>query len=527
MKHQTSSVDALPDSGSRPLARSRILAWVIAAAAITLPITVQVPRNPDVWWELAIGKYTLQHGIPRVEPFSFLPTAHGWVAQQWLYTILMAVLHSGTNFAPIMLLTGIAASLAFAVAAMAIPKEDHIPGPPRAIAIILATIIAGQVLGIRAQIATLLFTAVTLLVLTAWRGGNRRIVVLLPPLVLLWVNVHAGFFIGLALMALFLVNELFERWKKMNMGHNGSLPWLGGAAAGSLVLSLVNPSGPGIYPYLLETYQSSSQLIVEWQSPSFHNLFFQLLELSFILLVVLWIYARDLDHLDVVLAMVFAVLTLDAQRNVSLLCVVITPQLAKYGWPMWQRVMVRFGSLAGKAKALPRSRPVMPLALVIIPAAVITLAGIAAALPTTQPAYVSKSIGKLYPVSATSYVLASLPPGHIYTVWTWGGYLAYRIPNGRRVFIYGEAGIFGQYDIGQYLNIDLVRSSWRATLERWHIDTAIVPLTSQEAALFREAGWQARCIDQPAGAVVFFHTKHPVLLPTSSPAPPITAPACK
>ena len=62
-------------------------AWVIGAAVLSLVLTVQPFRDSDVWWHLAIGHYILAHGIPAVEPFSFLHAANPWVGQQWLYEV--------------------------------------------------------------------------------------------------------------------------------------------------------------------------------------------------------------------------------------------------------------------------------------------------------------------------------------------------------------------------------------------------------------------------------------------------------
>ena len=66
------------------------LAWIAAAAIVVLVLTVQPFSNTDVWWNLALGRLITTSGIPAHEPFSFLPAAHAWVGQQWLYEVTLA-----------------------------------------------------------------------------------------------------------------------------------------------------------------------------------------------------------------------------------------------------------------------------------------------------------------------------------------------------------------------------------------------------------------------------------------------------
>ncbi|MGA8634883.1 MAG: hypothetical protein WB805_08520, partial [Candidatus Dormiibacterota bacterium] len=76
-------------SADRRASASRIV-WIAAAAIVVLVLTVQPFSNTDVWWHLALGRLITTAGIPAHEPFSFLPAAHAWVGQQWLYEVTIA-----------------------------------------------------------------------------------------------------------------------------------------------------------------------------------------------------------------------------------------------------------------------------------------------------------------------------------------------------------------------------------------------------------------------------------------------------
>ncbi len=64
--------------------------------------------------------------------------------------------------------------------------------------------------GVRPQVLSLLLTSLWLLILER-SERNPKLLWWTLPLTLLWVNLHAGFALGLALSALFLAGELVER----------------------------------------------------------------------------------------------------------------------------------------------------------------------------------------------------------------------------------------------------------------------------------------------------------------------------
>ena len=59
-------------------------------------------------------------------------------------------------------------------------------------------------------------------------------------------------------------------------------------------------------------------------------------------------------------------------------------------------------------------------------------------VPQLSPSAAASYEATTYPEAAAGYVAAHFPGQRIYTVDTWGGYLAYRFPDGRVVFLYDE-----------------------------------------------------------------------------------------
>lgn len=548
-----------PEPGAR---RSRAVgaAWLIGAFALSLVFTVQFFRYGDEWWHIALGRLILSGGIPASEPFSFVPTQHPWVEQQWLYEVTLAVLVriGGDGLASLAL--GLVGSLALLLAAVSVPRSARVPRGWSAAALILGTVMAGMALGVRAETVSALGVAATLLVVRRWRDGSRRAVWLLPPIYLLWANLHAGFVAGLAVLAITLLihRPRLARARTAALSETTSLAVIAvGAAAGAVVggliagaaalvalwallrpvpvdpgvsrrplllaslaataVTLINPAGPAIYGYIAETLANPllSQFVSEWQSPNFHDTLTRLIEVVAALLPLLWILARRVRVPDALLAAVLFLATLQAVRNVSLFAVVSIPMLAEYGAAAWA---VRAPDALRRRFRL---RPAVGLAL--IGCAAVTAASISVVAPRLTPAAAAHFESTNEPEAAADYAAAHFPGQRLLSSDTDAGYLAYRFPTGRVVFVYDEIGIFGVGPITDYRDISVLAPGWQSLLTRYDLHHAILGAESADTSALLELGWTVNCYDPESGRVVMSSGGVP---PPTTPALPSSAPSC-
>jgi hypothetical protein len=500
--------------GSR--ARTARLAWLLGGAGLTLAFTTQPFRDPDVWWHLAIGRLITAHGIPSVEPFSFLPAAHAWGGQQWGYEVMLARLVGAGGPGLAMLVMGALGSAALLVAALARPRRLQVPAAWLAASMVTCGLVAAQVMGVRGQVITIVGTALVLLVAGRWREGSTATVWALPPLFAVWANLHAGFVTGLALLLLVATTVAVHRRVVAGSEASARLRPLLLATAASALLTLATPAGPHLYGYVAQTFGNPTltQNITEWMPPDFHAWDMRLFELVAAGLLVLWTLHRRPDPLDVVLAGVAFAATLQAQRNVALFAIVALPQLAGYGWQAW----------TAHHTAMRRARTALPPALALACAAAVCTASVVAIAPRLTRSAAADYEAQHEPKAAADYVASHLAGQRLYSTYEWGGYLAYRFPDQRAVYIYGESAVFGSARLQQYLDIHLVRSAWRQRLGDAGIHAAVVPSASQETTAFLEAGWTVSCHDSAGGAVVMQSGGAP---PTTLPPDPATAPACR
>ncbi|HZS14019.1 MAG TPA: hypothetical protein VFC09_05425 [Candidatus Dormibacteraeota bacterium] len=494
-------------------------AWVLGAAGVSLIATVQALRDPDVWWHLAVGNLIRAHGIPSHEPFTFLGAPNPWIGQQWGYEVLLSFMFGVGAWLP-MLVMGLVASAAFVVAVRSAPRSLRVPGPFLAGGLLLSVVVAGTFVGVRGQVITLLGTAITLWVLARWREGSVRALWALPPLFLLWANLHAGFITGFGVIL--LVALTVAVWRRIRPGVEPAArlrPLLVAAAIGAIA-TLLNPAGVHLYPYILDTFTNPTLTsnITEWLPPDFHLTALRIFEIEAVLLVVLWVLSRRPDPIDVVLGIATLAASLQAQRNVAVFAVVAAPQVARYGWLVWISWQQR-----PRVAAFSRPRPALPALML---AAVVTAAAVVAhVVPISRASAVSQDMAHNWPVAAADYVAAHDAGQRMYSLYEWGGYLADRFPTQRTVYIYGESAVFGSDRLQQYLDIHLVRPDWRSQLEDPRMTVAIVPAASQEATAFLEIGWTTQCHDAASDAVVM-HASTLGVGPAHTPPDPRSAPSC-
>jgi hypothetical protein len=496
-------------------------AWILGAAALTLAATVQPLRDPDVWWHLTLGNLIRAHGIPSHEPFTFLGAPNPWVGQQWGYEVLLSLM-MGVGAWLAMVVMGLVGTGAYVVAVRTLPRQVRVPGPFLGASLVLSCLVGGSILGVRGQVVTVLFSAVTLWVLARWRDGSTRVLWLLPPLMAVWANLHAGFINGTALCV--VVAVAVAVWRRIQPGAvpQARVGLLLAATAAGVVATLANPAGVHLYPYIASTFLNPTltQGITEWASPNFHDWWLRLFELQAMLLVVLWALSRRPDPVDVVLGLLTVAMTLQAQRNLPIFAVVAAPQVARYGWAAWS---------AWRPARAPRRRTGRPLPTWPAFAAVALLAlavGVIDIVPTTRPAAVADDVAHRYPVAAADYVAAHLPGQRLYSLYEWGGYLVHRFPTQHTVYIYGESAVFGSDRLQRYLDIHLVRNDWRDVLYADGMRAAIVPAANQEVAALLEIGWTTSCYDQLSGAVVMQAPPAGAARATTPPPDPTTAPPC-
>jgi hypothetical protein len=185
----------------------------VIAFCLTFALLLFLPQllnDGDTLWQIRTGEWILNHrAIPAIDPFSYTAGNRPWFAHEWLAETWLALAWRAGGMQGVMVLAATAVGLTAAILLHYLRR--FLPG-----IYAVAALIVGLSNAAPSMLARPHLLAWPCLVL--WCGGlvaaraNRTTPSLwLLPVMLLWVNLHGSFFIGLLLPAGFMVEALFDR----------------------------------------------------------------------------------------------------------------------------------------------------------------------------------------------------------------------------------------------------------------------------------------------------------------------------
>lgn len=493
------------------LTLDKLLTLIVFIAIFTM--AARIPTDTDSWWHLQAGRWIVENqAIPTADPFSHTRLGEPWIDHGWLAQAVMFLFWNGLGYAGLVLLLAALVTAAFLFAFLQCREANPWL---RAFILILAAITSGIIWAVRPQMVSFLLASVVAYVLYRYKHGSRRIIWLLPLILLLWVNVHGGFAVGFILMVAYLfgetVNWVIKRWQNpaVSLEHDElralSLRQIGVLALvmGICFLLLpLNPNGVLMWSYPFRTVNIGvlQDFIVEWQSPNFHE--FYLHPFIWLLLAGLAAFGlagRRADFTDLTLVALFAYMSLLAVRNIPLFALVTAPIIARYA----TFALARW--LGPQAAALRKGTQTKPALLVnwALLVVVLLLALVRISEPVTAAANEAAQAESL-PVGAVAYLLAERPLGPIFNDYNWGGYLIWRLPE-YPVFVDGRTDLYDDAFLRDYLLIDMAGNGWEEKLVDYGINLAVISVDSPLAkAMAESANWQV--IYQDELSFIFSHT---------------------
>jgi len=294
--------------------------------------------DPGVGWHLKTGEYILDTGhVPTEDPFLYYTEPRKWVSDQWLSDVFLSSLHARGSWP---LVYGVL-TVIFLFIFFFFLYRGAVNHTGSLIASSFSTLLAFKLAQIHfilrpVMFGFLLFTLVYLKIFklhTSLQNDGTRAALIelkyayffLPPLFMLWANLHPSFILGLLFICLLpaaLIAEkiLFEQ-------SSGSLNTrffllLFGLPAICFLATLINP-------YFLELHTSilalgSNEFFMnyhmEWQSPDFKAFEGLLFQIILLIIVASYFFAdergRRIPIFEFLILVIFAVL---AARSVRML----------------------------------------------------------------------------------------------------------------------------------------------------------------------------------------------------------------
>ncbi len=428
--------------------------------------------DADIGWHIRTGDWILaHHTVPGHDLFSFSKPDAPWFAWEWLSDIVFALLFRAAGLKGVALFAG----AVIAVYSTIVLRHAFWRGANVIVAlpVVLLGVGASSVHFLaRPHIFTFLFLALAFWALDVDRRENTRCVWLLVPLSVVWVNLHGGFFIFLACLALLAVGCAMEaawgvrRWAAM---RRYSLLW---AACGAA--SLINPYGIKLHLHVMEYLRSGwiRDNVQEFLAPSFRGegeLQFEAILIGGLLVAALLIQARRLSEALWIVFLAHSALT--SLRHAPLFCVAAVPLIAGELSSLWNGVAWKLPRRSLLATLHDMGRDLAPpfrRNTVWMPAVIVVLA----LAPLNWPRDFPKD---LFPGALIARHAQRLSTARVLTTDQWADYLIFRNYPQQRVYLDGRSDFYGETLGKEYLGVLQLSSGWRNTMERRRFDAVLLP----------------------------------------------------
>jgi len=452
----------------------------------------------DFWWHLKTGEYIVRNfSIPRIDFYSFTVPGKPWVAHEWLSEVIFYLVYSRAGFNTLIFIFTVLTVLAFWIVFRRTRAHPFVKG----FAVLLSVWSILPTMGVRPRTFTLLFAAIYLAVLHRFvRERETRAIWWLVPLMILWVNLHAGFLLGLVLIGVAIAGVVLDAWfagEKL-ASQLPRLKTLALVFVACLVAVNLNPQGPRIFLFPFEFFLSPVQQdqIVDWLSPDFHQKeLFPLLALIMLTIASLALSPKRVRPSELLLYLATLYMTLKSNRHMAILALVAGPMLADYlqHWLDTTRFTRTFGE--SRSASTGRRKVIFNLILLVpLIACLIKLKSVIYSPPT------QKQVG--VPLNAVSFLKANGITGNTFTDPNiWGGYLIWETPS-NPVYIDGRIDMYGDEFIREYLGIIRGLTRWQEPFDKYDVQVALVsPTTPLRLQLEQSPQWQQLYRDEMA--VVF------------------------
>ena len=449
----------------------------------------------DYFWHLKTGEYiVLQRALPVGDIFSSTHLGQPWVLHEWLFEVVLYLMFAWLGTFGVKLLTVAIGVFTLGLLFVLIQRITRSLSMALALLLLLLVPFYGG-LSPRPQLVTYFCFCFFLFVLVSYKYFGARVSLwLMPLLMVVWVNSHGGYVIGITLLGLFSICEWAGYW--FNLRRQASqkkhLVRLTQVTCATVAASLINPSifERWLYPFQV-LGMAANEYIAEWQSPNFHELGGKLYLLLVILFLLSYVYVkRKPDLTEVVVPTFFLATGFLAVRHIPLAVLAIAPFFALSLRRCEVRPLtnsLRGTYLAKTYKRLIDSGPELGKKEFFLNWTLLASLGITLSVyaPTFQAKNDEKLNNKL-PVNAASFVLANEISGNLFNTYEYGGYLIYRFWPDRKVFIDGRADMYGDKFVTDYIQIHDGKANWKNKFRALSIDYAIVGVDAPIRQLLRE-----------------------------------------
>jgi hypothetical protein len=443
----------------------------------------------DTGYHIRAGEWILHNfSIPRFDIFSFHTPSIPWTAHEWLSEVIMALIHQVSGLTGVVVFFTFLLALTFYLLFLYI--RDTGDNILIAVFVVLLATAASQIHWLaRPHVFSLLLFFVWYRILDEYRNEVRNRLYFLPPMMLLWVNLHGGFLAGFLLLGIFLAGEVpafFSRDNEMRQTARKRIKAFAVTSAVCVPIACINPYGFHIllFPFNLVSNKLIMDSVTEFMSPNFH----EPSPFKYLLLLLVAVLALSKEKLrltDLLLLLAFLNMSLFSVRYIPLFAIIAAPILVRY----MNLLLVSYG---GRPAALFKKKADNIAAVDASSGGIHwpLAAGIVVAWFTITGAVSYDFDPKTKPVAAVRFLEQANLPGNMFNNDEFGDYVIYAAWPRYKIFFDGRSDMYGTDRLKEYIKVTNFEDGWEKVLEKYRIEWIFFNTDSRFSRFLRERkGW--------------------------------------
>lgn len=474
---------ALPRSGAETQPFASRLLWLVSFPSMLggfLVVYVFASMraffvDPDVWWHLKDGQAILAtHHWATTDPYSFTAYGQPWMSCEWVGNILLASASRLGGFVGLdILLIVLGGAVIIALYYLGTVRSGNSKAGFLAAGLLCP--LAFPSFTLRPQMLGYLFLVLTMIALEFFRQGKHRAIWFLPLLMLVWINTHGSWIIGLGAIFAYWICGL----KEFEVGGIVAKAWTPSERRQiSFVFMLclavlpITPYGTRLaaYPFTVaSSLPVSITSVTEWWPMPFNTGTGKLFLLMLVGFLILQVSLRLSWRLEEFALLLFGIVTATIHMRFVLIFV-------PFCVPVLATILARW------LPAYDRSKEHYALNAVLI-------AAVIAAMVWYRPtqAGIHEKVAQSFPVGAVSYIRQHPVPEPMFNSYWFGGYLLWALGPEHKVFLDGRAELFEAGVLADYMHITYLKPGALKVMDNYQVKSCLMeadsPLATVLAAL--------------------------------------------
>jgi len=447
-------------------------------------------HDGDTGYHIRTGEIILKSWhVPTEDPFSNQRPPLKWTTHEWLAEVLMASIFKSAGLTGVVVFFALLLTIThWSLYYLLRSKSQNI------ILVTTITLLATASSSIhwlaRPHIFSLSLTLIWYYLLDEFQYRNKKTLIYLPFLMLLWVNLHAGYFFALVLLFIYLAGNVVHAvvgFPQHVDHHRQKAQLLLYTLLFSILACLINPIGYEIlrFPAQLTSNRFIMDRVTEFMSPNFH----EILPFKYMLLAVIGLLAlsrKSLNLIETSLLLVLSYMALYSARYISLYAIIAAPILLKISENTLSELpgAVSHFVTARNANLLKIDGQMKgnfwPLAGMIV---VIGLA--------MTGTIRFRFSDKIFPIGAVKFLTREHLNGKMFNDDEFGDYIIFAAWPTYQVFMDGRSDMYGEKFGAPYLKVANVQPGWKEILDKFQIEFVVFGTDSAlTAALRMQPGWR-------------------------------------